>query len=73
MLLVPFHTPQGPSTAQWEDSTANTEEDDLRSRIWGDWWGLDGGGWGVWTRGTPSGSGEPYRRRVRERRVGVGV
>ena len=44
MLLVPFQIPQGPSAAQWEDSTANTEEDDLRSRVWGDWCGFDGGG-----------------------------
>ena len=33
MLLVPFHNPQEPSAAQREDSTANTEEDDLRSRV----------------------------------------
>ena len=33
MLLVPFHNPQGPSAAQWEDSAASTEDDDLRSSV----------------------------------------
>ena len=32
VLLVPFHIPQDPSAAHREDSTANSDEDDLRSR-----------------------------------------
>lgn len=70
MLFVPFHRPQEPSADQREESTASTEEEDLRSRIWGERV-LAGAGCGVWTRGTPSGTGEPCRRLAREDLVGV--
>lgn len=33
VLFVPFHRPHDPSTDQREESTASTEEADLRSRV----------------------------------------
>lgn len=54
-----------------EDIAASTAEDDLSSRVWGEVCDLDGGGCGVWTRGTPSGSGGLRPRRRLEDRVGV--
>ena len=71
MLLVPFHMPQEPSAAHIDDIAASTAEDDLRSRLCEELCDLEGGGCGVWTRGTPSGSGGLRPRRLLEDRVGV--
>ena len=53
MLLVPFQIPHAPSVFQTLATQDMTEDDERRSRAWGDF-GLRGGERGVWTRGTSS-------------------
>ena len=57
VLFVPFQIPHAPSAVQRVDRQERTAEEDFRSRVCADL-GLAGGGWGVCTRGMPSGLGD---------------
>lgn len=71
VLLVPFQIPQAPSTFQRVERQESIADEDFRSSECGDR-GLEGGGCGGCTRGTPSGLGDcRRRRRGRDWRVGV--
>lgn len=65
MQLDPFHIPHEPSVFHTDERTPNNEDEDLRSRVCGDFWCF---GRGLWERvyDREGLSGESRRRRPRE-------